>query len=143
MLAAFIFWRSKMSGEKQQELPADLSRAQKRFQQWRRTRKPKSRIPEPLWELAVKAVAAHGLHRTARALKLDYYSLKERVEAVPGPRAETRANGSAFLELPPALASAKECLIEFEDKKGRLRVHLKGYDAGDIATVGRRLRGVE
>lgn len=132
-----------MGGEKQRELPADLSRAQKRFLQWRRTRKPKSRIPEPLWELAVKLVAAHGLNRTARALKLDYYSLKERVEARPGQREETRANGVAFLELPPALASAKECLIEFEEGPVRLRVHLKGYDAGDIATVGCRLRGVE
>lgn len=132
-----------MGGEKQRELPADLSQAQQRFQEWRRSGKPKSRIPQPLWDLAVRLVAAHGLHRTARALKLDYYALKKRVEAVSGSREEIQANGSAFLELPKALASGKECLIEFEDGTGRLRVHLKGYEAAEIATVGRRLRGVE
>ncbi len=83
-------------------------------------------------------MAAHGLHRTAQTLKLDYYSLKDRVEAVPARREETRANGSAFIELlPQAVACGKECLIEVEDGSGRLRVHLKGYDAGQIATGGR------
>ena len=132
-----------MGGERQRELPADLNQAQKRFQQWRRTKKSKARIPQPLWDLAVKLVAAHGLHRTARTWKLDYYALKKRTEAVQGGREEARANGSAFLELPPVLALGKECLIEFEDGTGRLRVHLNGYDAGEIATVGRRLRGAK
>ena len=132
-----------MGGEMQRELPADLRRAQQRFQDWRRTKKPKARIPQPLWELAVTLVAAHGVHRTARTLKLDYYALKKRAEAIRGTREESRRKASAFLELPPVLASGKECLIEFEDKTGRLRVHLKGYDAADIATVSRRLRGGE
>ena len=61
-------------------------RARDRFVAWRRTRKPKSRIPEPLWSLAVKLVATHGLHRVAATLKLDYYSLKKRVEAAAGSR---------------------------------------------------------
>jgi hypothetical protein len=143
MLAIFIFWRSNMGGEQQRELSADLRRAQQRFQDWRRTKTPKSRIPESLWELAVKLVAAHGLHRTARALKLNYYVLKEHVEAALGQPEETEAKGSAFLELPPVLALGKECLIEFEDGTGRLRMHLKGYDAADIATVSHRLRGGE
>ena len=132
-----------MGGEQQRELPADLRRAQQRFQDWRRTKKPKARIPQPLWDLAVRLVAAHGLHRTARTLKLDYYALKERVEAGPARGEETGANGSAFLELPPVLASGKDCLIEVEDDSGRLRVHLKGYEAAEIATVGCRLRGGE
>lgn len=132
-----------MGGEQQRELPVDLNRAQQRFQDWRRTRKPKSRIPDSLWVLAVKLVAAHGVHRTARTLKLDYYALKKRAEAVRGQREESRGKTSAFLELPPVLASGKECLIEVEDKTGRLRVHLKGYAAEEIATVSRRLRGGE
>ena len=63
------------------------------------------------------------LHRTARTLKLDYYALKERAETGPARREETGAKALAFLELPPVLASGKECLIEVEDDSGRLRVH--------------------
>jgi hypothetical protein len=89
-----------------------------------------------LWEFAVRLVATHGLHRTAHILKLDYYSLKERVEAA----AHLKKDASAFLELPPVPVPVQECVIECEDGAVRLRVHLKGYSAAEIATVGRSLR---
>jgi len=37
-----------MADSKRGEVPAELVRARDRFVAWRRTRKPKSRIPEPL-----------------------------------------------------------------------------------------------
>lgn len=127
-----------MVGRQCREVPAELARACDRFRSWRRTRKPKSRIPESLWALAVKLTSTHGLHRTASVLRLDYYCLKKRVEAIPGPQAST---GPPFLELPPAVAAGRECVIEFEDGAGvSLRVHLKGYDATEIVAVGRSVR---
>jgi len=126
-----------MASGNQRELPRDLARARDQLTAWRRTKKPRSRIPQRLWELAVKLAAKHGLHRTAQALKLDYYSLKKRVEAVePG----LDEGGPAFIELPSALAAVQECVIELEDGAVSLRVSLKGYDAADIATVGRSVR---
>jgi hypothetical protein len=125
-----------MADARRREVPAELARGRDRFQAWRRTRKPKSRIPEPLWTLAVKLVAAHGLHRTASALKLDYYSLKKRVEAAEGSREK---NEAPFLELPAAV-SVPECVIELEEGAARWRVQLKGYSAADIAVVGRSVR---
>lgn len=133
-----------MGGGRRGELPAGLVRARARFQSWRRTRKPKSRIPEPLWASAVQLASAHGLHCTARALKLDYYSLKKRVEASrarEASQARKAAKGPAFIELPAAGTAGRECVIEFEDGTGvSLRVHLKGYDAADVVTVGRGFR---
>lgn len=41
---------------------------------------------EPLWRLAVKLVAKHGLHHTARTLKLDYYIAEEACRRSRGPR---------------------------------------------------------
>ena len=93
-----------MGGRKRREVPPGLARARDRFQVWRRTRKPKSRIPEPLWALAVKLVATDGLHRTASTLGLDYYSLKKRVESSEGRR---DSNGPAFIELPPAVVGGQ------------------------------------
>ncbi len=125
-----------MGGENCREVAPALARARDRFTAWRQTKKPKSRIPEPLWELAVKLAAKHGLHRTARILKLDYYCLKKRVEAV-----QRHGEGNpSFIELPPASAPVQECIIEFEDGAVSLRLHLKGYNAVEVATVGRSVR---
>ena len=129
-----------MASGNQRELPRELARARDRSARWRRTKKPRSRIPQRLWELAVKLAAKHGLHRTARTLKLDYYSLKKRAEAAEG---RQKGNGPAFIELPPALAAVQECVIELEEGTLSLRVSLKGYSAAEIATVGRSVRDVQ
>ena len=49
-----------MGGHNRREVPPELVRALKRFRVWRRTRKPKSRIPEPLWALAVELTSARS-----------------------------------------------------------------------------------
>ena len=130
-----------MGGKNRREVPPELARARDRFGSWRRTRQPKSRIPEPLWALAVKLTSAHGLHRTASVLRLDYYSLKRRVEATQGQHGSTEPT---FIELPPAVTAGRECVLEFEDGGGiGLRVHLRGYDAADLVAVGRSFRNAE
>lgn len=125
-----------MGGRKRGEVGPELARARDRFRCWRRTRRPKSRIPEPLWAVAVQLAAVHGVHRTAETLRLDYYSLKRRVEASDG---RNDSAGRAFIELPPAVPTARECAIEFEDGTGvSRRVQLKGYDVADVVAVGKR-----
>jgi len=69
-----------VNASKRRDFPAGLEGVQRRFERWRRTRRGHARIPDALWAAAVKAASRHGLHRTVRALRLDYYSLKERVE---------------------------------------------------------------
>jgi hypothetical protein len=92
------------------------------------------RIPETLWNSAAKMAAEHGLNRTARVLKLDYYSLKKRLDGASGP-----VEASTFVELPSSsLAIASECVIELEDATGsRMRVHLKGQDLPDVLALTR------
>jgi hypothetical protein len=118
------------------DIPARLARGRDRFEAWRRKRKVGARIPDKLWSLAVKLADGHGLNRTALVLKLDYYSLKKRVE--------TSNSGSTsmppgFVEIsPPSLAASGECVVEFDDGAGAsLRVHLRGCDAPDLVALGR------
>jgi hypothetical protein len=73
-----------MNVSKRRDLPAGLAGVQRRFERWRQTRRGHARIPERLWAAAVKAAGRHGLHCTVRALRLAYYSLKERVERQAG-----------------------------------------------------------
>ena len=130
-----------MGGSRRVDLPSELSRAQDRFVAWRRTRKPGARIPEPLWIVATELAEAHGLARTASLLGLDYYSLKKRSESASG-RGQRPA---AFVELSPSpLASAGECVIEFDNGLGaRMRVHWQGYGAPDLTSLGRNFWNAE
>ena len=138
-----------MTTKRTRDLPARLEGLRRRLERWRRTRKVRSRIPEPLWASAVKLAGKYGIHRTAKALRLDYYALKKRVEqkaAVVGAKQEpaatasnTPAAGATFLELPAAAwAGSGECTLELEDADGaKLRVHLKGFESPDLAALSR------
>ena len=123
-----------MVGRKGRDIPTPLARGRDRFEVWRRTRKVGTRIPDKLWSLAVKLADGHGLNRTASVLGLDYYSLKKRVEAR---NSDSTSVPPAFLELaPPSLAASGECVVEFEDGAGAsMRVHLRGYEVPDLATL--------
>jgi hypothetical protein len=148
------------------EVPARLEGVQRRFERWRRKRKARTRIPEPLWAAAVKAAGRYGIHRTAKVLLLDYYALKRRVEEQPaavrrdtgravgtgrgggrreGPtaiateKAATEDAAATFFELPAAAWRASgECTVEWEDGSGAvMRVHIKGFAAPDLAALSR------
>ena len=130
-----------MGASKTHGPPAGMEAVRRRFEHWRRRHKTRSRIPDSLWAAAVKLVGTCGLHRTARALRLDYYSLKERAEQ--GSIAATDSDESfarpAFLELSPApTAGPCECTMELEDTAGaKMQVHLKGIGMPDLAALSR------
>jgi hypothetical protein len=124
------------------DLPVRLKTLRQRFERWRRARKGRSRIPEPLWAAAVKVAGTYGTGRTARALRVDYYALKKRVEAkcaITASKASGEVVGGTFLEVPsPMWAGAGECTLELEDAAGaKLRVHLKGFVAPDLVELSR------
>ena len=136
-----------MVTRKPRDLPARLAGLRRRFEDWRRTHKARSRIPDSLWGSAVKMAGVYGLHRTARALRLDYYALKKRVEqetfvndmasiSATGPK---RKLVTPFLELvPPLSAGVGECIMEWENAAGaKMRVHLKGVAPPDLAALSR------
>jgi hypothetical protein len=84
--------------------------------------------------------AKYGIHQTAKALRVDYYALKKRVGGARAVTASTLPEAAArFLELPAAAwAGSGECTLELEDADGaKLRVHLKGFEAPDLAALSR------
>ena len=79
-----------MGTSKREQLPPDLVRGRSRFRAWRGQRKAGGRIPQPLWEMAVRLAQTYGVSRTAAVLGLDYYRLKERAEAAARARKRRR-----------------------------------------------------
>ena len=130
-----------MSTGKTRDLPSRLEAVRRRFERWRRTRKVRSAVPEPLWTSAVKMAGAYGLHRTSKALRVNYYSLKKRVERETAVVAGSPEKDVAttFIELaPPVGVGSCECILELEAPGGaKMRVHLKGGQTPDLAALSR------
>jgi hypothetical protein len=123
------------------ELPKDLEQGRHQFQAWRERRQGDRRIPQPLWDLAVRLVRQHGLSRTATALGLDYYSLKKHVAAA---RQQPPPPAPAFVELPAPLVVGKQALFELDNGAGAtMRVQLLGYDTAEVEALARRFWDAE
>ena len=60
------------------QIPDDILALRTRLAEWRDTHPPRSPLPEELWQEAIILAARHGVHRTARALPVDYAGLNKR-----------------------------------------------------------------
>ena len=96
-------------------------------------------ISQGLWAEAADLAARHGVYRTARALGLNYISLKKRISQTS---AVVEA-GPAFLEWLPGLTNtAAECVLEVTGPQGtRVRVEIKNIAPQGIAALIRGLAG--
>ena len=62
-------------------IPAELSRAAARLDEWRRQRVKGERIPAPLWNMVLDLARRYGVSRTATTVRIGYYGLKKRLAA--------------------------------------------------------------
>lgn len=114
--------------------PVALASAARRVEAWR-ARRTKRTIPPELWRLATELASRHGVSPVVRALRLDYYGVKRRLEGSKSPR--------AFVEIVPALSdAATECRVEFEDARGaKMRIAWTARGAPDIEALSRLFFG--
>ena len=90
-------------------------------------------MPAALWSAAIALARQHGLYTTARALRLDYGSLKKRV-AVAG---ASRVTAPAFVELPSTPPTGVgACVIELDAGHARrMRIEVSGVTMADLVTL--------
>lgn len=80
-------------------LPQRVAQLRGRIERWRRERARRSPMPEPLWRAAVSLARRHGVYPVARALRVDFGTLKKRANALP--QAGQDGEISEFVELAP------------------------------------------
>lgn len=109
-----------------------------RFENWRQNRQGKASIPDELWSAAVAVARKEGLNRTSTRLRVEWNQLKRRMAT-----ARTVSPLPAhplFVELiTPRAESRQECMIEMEGRRGKMRIHLNGTTAADLAILSRTL----
>src|SRR5260370_42364516 len=123
-----------MTGRANRTLTLDEVSA--RFEDWRQNRQGKASIPDELWSAAVEVARKEGLNRTSTRLHVEWNQLKRRMTT-----AGTRPPGHPlFVELiAPRTDVRQEAIIEMEGRRGKLRIHLNGTTAADLASLSRML----
>ena len=115
----------------------NLDEVRTRFENWRQNRQGKQRIPDELWSAAIEVARRDGVNPTAAALHLDGGKLKRRMVAADSE--SSQAMPPTFVELMAPTVDLRECTIELEGRKSKLRIHWKGATAADMATLSRAL----
>jgi len=103
---------------------------------WRKRRKARAAIPEPLWERMAALARLHRISRVAQTLNLNYTALKRHLnEGASAPAAGPGA--PAFVEAPwPASPPPLPWVLELEDGCGaKLTLRLPAQESGAVLTL--------
>lgn len=118
-----------------------VEEVQQLFEEWRRNKKRRERIPEELWKAAISLSEQLSAHRISKLLHLNHTAVRDHVRAEKQGEG-IRDKGAAFIEfdvMPPALAG--DCVIEIEKRSGaKLRISCKG-SSSDMAGLAKTLWG--
>jgi len=138
-----------MTQQAQQKVPAEIEALKNRLNAYRKQRQRPRCLPENLWMQAAGLARQYGVSRVQRALRLNYYDLLQRVEALPALTVEAapavpKNTLPAFVELkvPPASLANAATILEVEDRTGRkLTVRLAGDNGVELVELARVLWG--
>jgi hypothetical protein len=112
---------------------AELDQVGKELAVWRETPGKGPKIPELVWQGAVRAAKRHGVYPVCKALNLDYNCLRNRMEESRKRRQTRMELIPAFVEVKPEASSADPgCVVELEKGNGtRLRICAKAASTVD------------
>jgi hypothetical protein len=113
------------------------------IEKWRKTRKKRSPMPEPLWAAAVELAQSEGVYPIARALRVNYQSLQCRVAMASSGTPPGTGAPRGFVELssplpiaPPPLPAGP--VLELSDGNGAaLTIRLPSASELDVERLAR------
>ena len=122
------------------------------FQRWRANRTKMERIPEALWHAAVALYPRYNVNKIARALRLDFVDVRDRIrpQAKATGRVKRKSTAASvgrlhFMELPAAAVggSQSECHLKVRNGRRGMRItlRLKGSGVGQLLETLRGLWG--
>lgn len=115
----------------------DLQTLSERLERWRQQREGGgARLPQELWDDAVRVARVQGIHPTAKALRFNYYDLKKRVERAESETGEDKKG--AFVEVQMSEVGAgvadSKMVVELVGSGGaRMRIEVGDARSVDVA----------
>jgi hypothetical protein len=122
---------------------ARVRQARAGIEKWRKTRKKRSPMPEPLWAAAVELAQSEGVYPIARALRVNYQSLQCRVAMASSGTSPGAGAPRGFVELSSPLPMAPPPLpagpvLELSDGNGAaLTIRLPSASELDVERLAR------
>lgn len=103
-------------------IPDDIEALRRRVETWRKIRTKRSPMPEELWSDAARLAAHHGYRRVARTLRINYDSLKERLERGSKKEGKKTSSPEEFVEMRASevfgASQSPGSVVEMTDGKG-------------------------
>jgi hypothetical protein len=120
-------------------IASQVEQVRSRFEEWRVQHPGRLRLPQDLWSAAAQLARHYGVNRTARELRLSYYSLKKHIQSADAAEEGTPALSPKFIELMPgSSATMAECSVELENGRGaKMKIQLKGTAMSELSTLTR------
>ena len=111
-------------------LTPSIAEVQAQFDDWRKTRCKRTKIPDQLWEAAVELAGLHGISKVSSALRLNYFRLKKRLEKASLPEKQNHDESVfPFIELRPMPGDrCDNCVIDVKRPDGNW-MHVRLQDA--------------
>jgi len=99
---------------KESEQQGSLEAVREAFEQWRNTRRQRERIPDSLWEAALRLSPTYSTFFISKTLRLNYIELKHRIRA-----RSSQSSSSEFVELNVEhMFSATQYVLEVRSPAG-------------------------
>lgn len=117
-----------------------LNQVATRIEAWRNGPKKSNRIPEDIWQAAVKLSKQYSINQVAKTLRLGYSDLKKRVKSHPEKNMPAvKVQSTQFIEMGlEKPSSMQQCTIIMEDNNGaRMQIHLNGKTDLDLYELTR------
>lgn len=132
-----------MNSNKKEENFKDIEKVLKKFQSWRKEKKSTDRIPEKLWNLALKLTKNHPVACVAAKLALDYNYLKSLKDKHKKPSSK-EVKKSPFVqvkvsETPQSLSLIQEnndCVLELLSPNGnQMKIYRPALESIDFIDI--------
>lgn len=118
-----------------------LEEVQQLFEEWRRNKKRRERIPEELWKAAITLSKQFSAHQISKLLHLNHTAVRDHVRAEKQEE-EIQEKEAGFIEfdvIQPAIAG--DCVIEIEKGGGaKMRMSFQ-CSSSDMTGLAKRLWG--
>jgi hypothetical protein len=118
----------------------------RRVEHWRAHREGRSRVPEDLWDAAVEVARVEGVHATSKALRFNYYGIKDRLVLADSTALTRRKpdRDTTFVEvqmpsvpsLVPRESADDRTVVELVGTGGaRMRIDIAGASGVDVVAL--------
>lgn len=129
--------------ERAAEVSVDGLRA--RIEAWRRRRAKRGAMPEELWASAVVLAKGDSVYRAARALGLNYATLKWQAAVAAADERQRPSGSVGFVELlaprPDEVAAASGTVVELSDADGAtMTIRVPSSGGLDVSALVRAFR---